>query len=126
MSAAEVPRSDEVLRRVAARFRALGEPARLALLDAMRHGERTVTDLVEATGLSQANISRHLGVLHAAGLVSRRREGSWVHYGHADEGVLQLCDLVCGRVEREVGELQARVLGSGGGESTGSTRRSGA
>lgn len=110
MSRSARPQSPEVLRRVAVRFRALGEPARLALLDAMRPRERTVTELVEATGLSQANISRHLGVLHTAGLVSRRRDGSWVHYALADEEVLTLCDLVCGRVEREVGELQAQVL----------------
>ena len=110
-----MPRSAEVLERVAIRFRALGEPARLALLNEMHDGERTVTDLVEATGFSQANISRHLGVLHAAGLVSRRREGSWVHYGLADEGVLALCDLVCGRVEREVGALRSTVLGGSAG-----------
>jgi DNA-binding transcriptional ArsR family regulator len=99
----------EVLERVAERFRALGEPARLGLLSLMRDGERTVTELVEASGLSQANVSRHLRVLHTAGLVSRRREGTWVHYGLADDGVLQLCDLVCGRVEREVEDWQAWV-----------------
>jgi DNA-binding transcriptional ArsR family regulator len=101
----------EVLERVAERFRALGEPARLGLLSVLRDGECTVTELVGASGLSQANVSRHLRVLHAAGLVSRRREGTWVHYGLADDGVLQLCDLVCGRVEREVAGWQAWVRG---------------
>ncbi len=101
----------EVLERVAERFRALGEPARLGLLSVMRDGERTVTELVGASGLSQANVSRHLRVLHAAGLVSRRREGAWVHYGLADDGVFQLCDLVCGRVEREVEDWRALVRG---------------
>jgi ArsR family transcriptional regulator len=90
-----------LLQEVAERFRALGEPVRLALLDALRHGEHTVGELVEATGQGQANVSRHLGVLHAAGLVSRRREGTYVHYAVADPGVYELCDLVCGRLQRD-------------------------
>ncbi len=87
--------------RVAERFRALGEPARLALLDALRDGPWSVSDLVAATGQTQANASRHLGVLHAAGLVSRRREGAFVYYDVADPEVWQLCDLVCGRLKRD-------------------------
>lgn len=95
------PLSPALFARVAERFRALGEPARLALLDALRDGARSVSDLVEATGQTQANASRHLGVLHAAGLVSRRREGAFVYYDVADPEVWQLCDLVCGRLKRE-------------------------
>lgn len=95
---------------VAERFRALGEPARLALLDALRDGELTVGELVERTGQAQANVSRHLGVLHAAGLVSRRREGLFVHYAAADEGVFRLCDLVCTRLERDAAAM-ARAVG---------------
>lgn len=90
-----------LLEQVAERFRALGEPVRLALLDALRTGEHTVGELVDATGQGQANVSRHLGVLHAAGLVSRRREGTFVHYAVADPGVYDLCDLVCGRLQRD-------------------------
>ena len=90
-----------LLEQVAERFRALGEPVRLALLDALRKGEQTVGELVEATGHGQANVSRHLGVLHAAGLVSRRRGGTFVHYAVADPGVYDLCDLVCGRLQRD-------------------------
>lgn len=95
---------------IAERFRALGEPARLAILDALRDGERTVTGLVELTGQAQANVSRHLGVLHAAGLVSRRREGLYVHYAVADEDVYRLCDLVCSRLQRDA-EAMARAVG---------------
>jgi ArsR family transcriptional regulator len=54
---------------------------------------------MEATGLNQANLSRHLGVLHAEGLVSRRREGLFVFYAIGDRSVFGLCDLVCGAVE---------------------------
>lgn len=95
---------------IAARFRALGEPARLAILDALRDGERSVTDLVEATGQAQANVSRHLGVLHAAGLVSRRREGLYVHYAVAGDDVYRLCDLACSRLQRDA-EAMARAVG---------------
>lgn len=84
---------------VAARFKVLSEPARLQVLDALRDGPRHVSALIEATGLNQANLSRHLGVLHAEGLVSRRRDGLFVFYAIADPSVVRLCDLVCGAVE---------------------------
>lgn len=94
-----------LLAQVAERFKALGEPVRLALLDALRDGERTVGDLVEETGQQQANVSRHLGVLHAVGLVARRREGTFVYYSAADPDVFAMCDLVCGRLRREAQEM---------------------
>jgi ArsR family transcriptional regulator len=72
---------------VAERFRALGEPARLHIMNALRAGERTVGELVEATGLGTANVSKHLHLLHAAGFVTRRKEGLFVHYGLAGEDV---------------------------------------
>jgi len=84
---------------VAARFKVLSEPARLQVLDALREGPLHVSALMEATGLNQANLSRHLGVLHAEGLVSRRREGLFVFYAIGDRSVFGLCDLVCGAVE---------------------------
>jgi len=89
----------EAIEQVAERFRVLGEPTRLRLLDAMRHGERSVGDLVEAMDAGQANVSKHLRLLHAAGLVGRRREGTTVYYHLSDPSVFQLCDLVCGRLE---------------------------
>lgn len=102
--------SPAAITELAERFRALGEPARLAILDALRDGERTVGDLVEATGQAQANVSRHLAVLHGAGLVSRRREGAYVIYAVTDIQVWQLCDLMCGRIERDA-EALARAVG---------------
>lgn len=84
---------------VAERFRALGEPARLSILQALRQGERCVTDLVDETGLNQANLSRHLQVLSTTGMVRRRKEGLFVYYALADANVLRLCELMCGRVE---------------------------
>ncbi|MEO5799226.1 MAG: metalloregulator ArsR/SmtB family transcription factor [Gemmatimonadales bacterium] len=101
--------ASEALEEIAERFRALGEPARLALLEALRDGERTVTELVTLTGQTQANVSRHLAILHAAGLVTRRREGVYVHYVVADAEVWQLCDLVCGRLLRGADAMRRAV-----------------
>ena len=96
-----------LLAEVAGRFRALAEPARLAVLHALEHGELTVTELVEATGMAQGNLSKHLQQLHAAGFVSRRRDGMFVFYALADEDVLALCELMCGRLEGEVEAVRA-------------------
>lgn len=92
----------EQLSHIADRFKALGEPSRLEILQALRQGERTVSEILAETGLGQANASRHLQVLFAAGLVDRRREGSNTWYRLADADVLKLCEMMCGRLEREV------------------------
>lgn len=91
-----------VLEQIAERFRALGEPNRLAILAVLRDGERNVTGLMEQTGLNQANLSKHLRMLHGAGFVARRKEGLHVYYRLHDDEVFRLCDLVCGRLEREL------------------------
>ena len=83
---------------VAERFRALGEPARLGILQALRSGERCVSEIEAKTGLNQANLSRHLRVLSAAGMVRRRKDGLFAYYALADVDVLKLCELMCGRV----------------------------
>ena len=88
----------ELFDHVANRFRALGEPARLRILDALRTGELTVGDLCERTGLNQANLSKHLQLLHTLGFVNRRKDGLFVYYSLADDDVFQLCDIMCGRL----------------------------
>lgn len=99
----------EMLALIAKRFRALGEPARLRILNTLRTGERSVGELVEATELSQPNVSKHLQLLHSLGFVARRREGSYVFYRLAGDDVFELCDIMCGRIEREH-LARARVL----------------
>lgn len=94
---------------VAERFRVLAEPARLHIMNALRDGERTVSELVERTGLGMANVSKHLQLLHASGFVARRKDGLHVYYSLADEDVFRLCDLMCGRLEAEVA-ARRRVL----------------
>jgi DNA-binding transcriptional ArsR family regulator len=74
----------------------------LRILHELRAGERTVGDLVAATGLGQANLSRHLQYLLGVGFVSRRKAGLHVWYALADRDVLKLCDVMCGRLDREL------------------------
>lgn len=88
------------LRDAARRFRVLAEPARLEVLQALRAGPCHVSALIDATGLRQANLSKHLAVLRAHDLVAPVRRGRFVEYGIADPGVLALCDAVCGQVAR--------------------------
>lgn len=99
----------ELLALVAGRFRALAEPARLAILHALEGKERTVTELVESTGLGQGNLSKHLQQLHAGGFVSRRREGLFVYYELADTDVLALCEIMCSRIESDLDTSQRIV-----------------
>jgi DNA-binding transcriptional ArsR family regulator len=98
---AEIPLTPELLALMAERFKALGEPARLHILNALRGGEKTVTQLMEETGLGQANVSKHLQLLHSLGFTSRRKEGLYVYYRLADSSVFQLCDIMCGRLVEE-------------------------
>ena len=88
----------EALELVAARFRVLGEPNRLRLIAALEKGEMNVTELVAATELTQANVSRHLQTLTEAGMLGRRKEGLNVYYFIADESLFKLCELVCSRL----------------------------
>lgn len=101
----------EKIELVAERFRALAEPARLHLMTALRDGERTVGELVEATGLGTANVSKHLQLLHAAGFVGRRKEGLYVCYSLAGDDVFRLCDIMCGRLEAEAASRRKVLVG---------------
>lgn len=92
----------DLLRLVAERFKVLAEPARLEILNALRDGELTVSDLVNTTGLGQANLSKHLQLLLAHGFVLRRKDGLFAYYSLADRDVFKLCDLMCGRLASEV------------------------
>jgi DNA-binding transcriptional ArsR family regulator len=103
----------ELMELVAERFRALAEPARLEILQSLRGGEKTVSGVVEATGLGQANASKHLHLLSSLGFLDRRKEGQYVYYRLADEDVFRMCDIMCGRLEAEAAERQAMLRGRG-------------
>jgi len=100
-----------LLELIAERFRVLGEPMRIRLLEALRGGPATVGELRDATGASQQNVSKHLGVLHRSGLVSRRKEGNFSRYAIADDGVFDLCEQVCGDMRRRAEDLDALLQG---------------
>ena len=82
-------------------FGVLSEPSRLALLQMLQGGPRTVSQLLEACGLKQANVSKHLSVLHDHRLVKRERAGNCIRYAIADPMIFSLCELVCGKIEQD-------------------------
>ena len=107
----ELSASRRVLTQVAHRLKAMANPIRLEILHTLEDGEMSVGDIRRQVGGSQANISKHLGTLRAAGLVTSRREGVVVYYRVADEIVFAICRSVCdsllAQAESEVRELEA-------------------
>lgn len=93
-----LPPTPEEMNRIAARFRALGEPMRLRILQAVCKTPRSVNDIVAATGSTQANISKHLALLTTAGILERKKDGQRVFYGVKDKLAVKLCELVRAQV----------------------------
>jgi ArsR family transcriptional regulator len=91
--------NDEAFELIAGFFKVLADPVRLRLLHALYEGELTVMQLMAATGANQANVSKHLKVLHDAGLVTRRKQGTNAWYRIGDAAVFNLCRIVCDRQE---------------------------
>jgi DNA-binding transcriptional ArsR family regulator len=106
------PLPDDLAELIARRFRAIGEPMRIRLLDQLRDGEATVGELSAALAASQQNVSKHLAVLADAGILGRRKEGNRVHYRIVDEGVFALCEAVCGSVQEQLRALSELVAGA--------------
>ena len=100
------PVPEPLVELIAQRFRVVGEPMRIKLLDHLRAGPATVNELREALGASQQNVSKHLGVLHNAGIVSRTKEGTSVRYAITDDSVFALCEQVCGGLRSQLAEFQ--------------------
>jgi DNA-binding transcriptional ArsR family regulator len=87
--------SDVIFARIAARLKAMASPARLKILHALQRGELAVHEVLAQVGGSQANVSKHLNVLRAAGLVTSRRDGMSVSYAISDAAVFAICRTVC-------------------------------
>lgn len=104
------PMSEPMLEAVALRFRALAEPARLRILQQLLEGERSVSELCESTGLTQANTSKHLATLCAAGMLARRKQGTTVYHAIGDPLVPRICDLMC-KHTTDKARARARDLG---------------
>ncbi|MBR8826340.1 MAG: helix-turn-helix transcriptional regulator [Gomphosphaeria aponina SAG 52.96 = DSM 107014] len=76
-------------------FKVLSESSRLQIVCSLKSGEKNVTEIIEATGLGQANVSKHLKILAQAGIVTRSQQGINVFYQIANPFVFELCELVC-------------------------------
>jgi DNA-binding transcriptional ArsR family regulator len=107
------PLPDDLVELIARRFRVIGEPMRIRLLDSLRAGEATVGELAGALEASQQNVSKHLGVLAEVGIVGRRKQGNHVYYRVVDEGVFALCEEVCGSLQEQLRTLSELVEGVG-------------
>jgi DNA-binding transcriptional ArsR family regulator len=103
------PLADGLVELIARRFRVLGEPMRIKLLDQLRQAEASVNELSEALGASQQNVSKHLAVLAEVGILGRRKAGTHVYYRIADEGVFSLCEQVCGSLQQQLRTLNELV-----------------
>ena len=95
---------DPVFDAVAAYFSVLSEPTRLKIMHAVCNGESSVSDIVAETGATQTNVSRHLGLMHRHGVLTRRREGTQVFYRVADPTMIDLCRSVCNRIAGTIDE----------------------
>jgi len=94
--------SGEALDLIAARFKLLGETSRLKLLIALEEGPKNVGELVDATGLTQANVSRHLSALAEGGILTRNREGLNIYYEIASPEIFEMCESVCGSLQKRL------------------------
>ncbi|HOF87471.1 MAG TPA: metalloregulator ArsR/SmtB family transcription factor [Armatimonadota bacterium] len=100
-----LPLSDQALELIAHRFKLLSEPTRLRILQLLMGGEKSVTELVQAMQTTQANVSKHLGILADGGLVARRKEGVSTFYRIADPSLTTLCNLVCASLQERSEEV---------------------
>ena len=105
------PLPEDLAELIARRFRAIAEPMRVRLLDLLRDGEASVNELAAQLGASQQNVSKHLALLADVGILGRRKDGNHVYYRIVDEGVLGLCEQVCGSVQAQLAALTALVEG---------------
>lgn len=93
---------DHVFSAVARYFSLLSEPTRLKILHTICSSEHSVTAIVNATGASQTNVSRHLSLLHQAGVVSRRKERNVVFYQVNDPTFAEVCRTVCVQIASRI------------------------
>ena len=104
---------ETALARVASRFRALGDPSRLKIVNRLMNGEISVQDLMRETGLTQTNLSRHLGVLRQVGIVERRSDGNRAFYRIGDPTLVEVCEIMCGSLADQLAEDLEEFYGAG-------------
>ena len=89
---------DHAFDAVASVFGMLSEPMRLRIMHVICEQEKTVSQIVEETGATQTNVSRHLNLMHRGGVLARRKEGNQVFYRAADAEMVDICRRVCSRI----------------------------
>lgn len=104
---------DRAMQHVANYFRALSEPLRLKILNALRARAHNVGELTELCECSQANVSKHLSLLAQAGIVERENRGTSAYYRIADARIYEMCDLVCGQLAEHFAGQAALHAGVG-------------
>lgn len=87
-------RTDEIHRLHSTVCKALSEPKRILILDTLRNGERSVSEICEQLDLPQTNVSQHLGILRSKGLVRSRRDAQWVYYSLVSPKITEAIDLL--------------------------------
>lgn len=105
-----LPLSDKMMELVARRFRLLGDPSRLRILQSLEPGEKSVGAITMEVAGSQPTVSKHLQALTEAGILDRRRDGNSVLYSIADPLIFKLCALVCHSTESRVREDYSELL----------------
>jgi DNA-binding transcriptional ArsR family regulator len=108
------PLSDRARDLMAVRFRALGEPMRLKILERLFRSPASVGEILAAVGGTQANVSKHLAVLRSGRLVSGRKNGNRTVYSISDPALERLCAVVCEAVSRDARAEAKAVIGAQG------------
>lgn len=103
--------SAETLQLVADFFKVLSESSRLQIMCALKSGPKNVSEIIEITGLGQANVSKHLKILAQAGVVTRQQQGVCVYYQIANAFVFDLCELVCDSLSIQVQRQSEKIAG---------------
>ncbi len=101
--------SPKALEQVADYFKVLSETSRLQVLCCLKSGSKNVTEIMTATELGQANVSKHLKILTQAGIVLRKPVGVSVYYEIADPIIFDLCEIVCDRLSIQL-EVRSQEL----------------
>ncbi|MBX7151220.1 metalloregulator ArsR/SmtB family transcription factor [bacterium] len=94
--------SPELMNMVANRFKIMAEVTRLRILYTLQEGELNVQEIVDRTGANQANVSKHLAMMLEIGILKKRKEGLNSFYSIADKSIFQLCQTVCGSIEKNL------------------------
>lgn len=92
-------------------FKVLSEVSRLQIVCSLKSGAKSVTEIIEATALGQANVSKHLKMLTQAGVVSREQRGVSVYYQIANPFLFELCDLVYDALSVQVRQQNQHLEG---------------